>query len=471
MTEQIAIWWIRKDIRLEENPIVNWARDNKFVIIPLFILDSILLEGNYTNIKRNQFLFGGLASLHTNLQEKGGKLTILKGGIIESLKKVMASTGSNLILAEADYSSYSISRDKKIIQELPLKFIDSPAVLLPGSIVKKDGNPYQVFTAFRNEWIKKVQIPISSPNSQLGSILVPGSDIASENDQIYRSESTSTLFPPGEKKALIKLSEFTEGVSAPIYTYAINRDRLDKDGTSRLSPYIKFGMISPKKIVFQAFQAIRNAPNLEAQKSAEIWLNELIWRDFYIHILFHYPSVINTNFRKMNIAWDNDPKNIQAWKEGKTGYPIVDAGMHQLINTGWMHNRARMITASFLTKDLLVHWKIGEEFFMQNLIDGDPSSNNGGWQWTAGTGTDAAPYFRIFNPITQSKVCDPDGKFIRTWLPELSFLPDKYIHEPWKTPLEIQQKSNCLIGTDYPFPIIDHKFARERVLKAYGSKY
>ena len=204
-------------------------------------------------------------------------------------------------------------------------------------------------------------------------------------------------------------------------------------------------------------------------KSAETYLNELIWREFFIAILYHFPGVRTESFRAMyrDIPWENNREQFSAWCAGKTGYPLVDAAMRQLTGIGWMHNRTRMVTASFLTKDLLIDWRWGERWFMQHLLDGDPASNNGGWQWTAGVGTDAAPYFRIFNPISQSRKHDPDGVYIRYWLPELRAVPGDFIHEPWTMPADAQKAAGCIIGQDYPEPIIDHGWARERTLTAY----
>jgi deoxyribodipyrimidine photo-lyase len=244
---------------------------------------------------------------------------------------------------------------------------------------------------------------------------------------------------------------------------------MDLDGTARLSPYLRFGMISARECVSAAYQALRDAPDDSARKSAETWLNELIWREFYITILYHYPEVLKQSFREdlRDISWRNDEQEFDAWCEGQTGYPVVDAAMRQLKYLGWMHNRARMIVASFLVKDLLVDWRWGERWFMQHLVDGDPADNNGGWQWTAGTGMDAAPYFRIFNPILQGKKYDPNGDYVRRWVPELAGVPTKYAHTPWMMPPELQGQINCIIGRDYPLPIVYHGFARERALAAY----
>jgi len=276
-------------------------------------------------------------------------------------------------------------------------------------------------------------------------------------------------FPAGEMEARRRLEFFIEN---GIGGYDESRNRMDLEGTSALSPYLRFGMISARQAVWAARQAELAAGSAEARHGAEAWLTELIWREFYITILYHFPEVQRRAFRsKMrNISWRNDTQEFRAWAEGRTGYPVVDAAMRQLRQTGWMHNRARMISASFLTKDLLIDWRRGEKHFMRHLIDGDPAANNGGWQWTAGTGTDAAPYFRIFNPALQSLKFDPQGAYIRRFVPELRRVPDSFIHSPWEMSLDLQHQTGCLIGKDYPVPIVDHSMARERALLAYRAQ-
>jgi deoxyribodipyrimidine photo-lyase len=277
-------------------------------------------------------------------------------------------------------------------------------------------------------------------------------------------------FLPGEDEAQRRLDAFVDPGDQPVYRYSDGRNRLDQDGTSRLSPYLRFGMVSARQAVVSALSAVEAAPDPQAREGAETWLSELIWREFYVHILYHFPHVRGSSFRPEydQITWENDEGAFAAWCDGRTGYPVVDAAGRQLGQTGWMHNRARMIVASFLVKDLLVDWRWGERFFMQHLMDGDPAANNGGWQWTAGTGTDAAPYFRIFNPVLQGKRHDPEGTFVRRWLPELARVPHRYIHAPWEMPDDVQREAGCVVGQDYPLPIIDHAWARERTLAAYA---
>ena len=280
---------------------------------------------------------------------------------------------------------------------------------------------------------------------------------------------TETRFPPGEDEAQRRLMNFAHGDDAPIYHYAETRNRPDLAGTSTLSPYLRFGMVSARQAAVTGILAIQSSRNDTSRLGAQTWLNELIWREFFISILAYYPHVLKGSFRPEynNIPWCNDEPAFTAWKSGQTGYPIVDAAMRQLKQTGWMHNRARMIVASFLVKDLLIDWRWGQSWFMENLIDGDPAANNGGWQWSAGTGTDAAPYFRIFNPVLQGKKFDPQGKYVRRWVPELTSIPQKFIHAPWEMPEQYQTQIGFRLGIDFPHPIVDHSLARERTLEAY----
>ncbi|MEZ4616263.1 MAG: deoxyribodipyrimidine photo-lyase [Caldilineaceae bacterium] len=296
--------------------------------------------------------------------------------------------------------------------------------------------------------------------------------IASDPLPTFSTDLLNTLpFPPGENVAKARLSDFVKGSKAPIYDYAQNRNIPFDNATSQLSPYLRFGMISARLAALGAYTALENTSSAEKRKGAATWLNELIWRDFYITILAEFPHVRQGAFRAEYdaIGWINDQADFDAWSTGHTGYPFVDAAMRQLRTIGWMHNRARMVVASFLVKDLLIDWRWGERWFMQQLVDGDPAANNGGWQWSAGTGTDAAPYFRVFNPISQSEKFDAQGNYIRRWVPELEKVPNKFIHTPWKMPKTVQQSAECRIGSDYPAPIVDHKNARERALAAYKA--
>jgi deoxyribodipyrimidine photo-lyase len=455
-----AIWWIRRDLRLSDNPALQAALQNGLVI-PVYVMDPHLLAR--TPVRRQAFLYEGLQKLAEDLRTRKSCLTIRRGNPAEVLAAVLAESEAQAIFAEEDFTPYARQRDAQIANCLPLRLIQGQTVHHPADVIKADETPYTVFTPFSRTW--KASLP-----SQLSVLSAPGElptppPLPSEALPKF---VTHPSFTAGEAEAQSRLNAFLD---ERIYTYADNRNILDQEGTSQLSPYIRFGMLSLRQAAAGALTHMNEAPNSSAAKSAETWLNELIWREFYISILYHFPVVLRQSFRPdlQNVKWQNSPADLEAWQQGLTGYPVVDAGMRQLAQLGWMHNRARMITASFLVKDLLVDWRLGENWFKENLLDGDPAANNGGWQWTAGTGTDAAPYFRIFNPILQSKKCDPQGSYIRRWVPELAGVPERYIHSPWEMPDDVGKQAGCVIGKDYPAPIVDHFMARQRVLEVYGQ--
>ena len=453
-----AIWWIRRDLRLNDNPALKNALAHG-MLIPVFILDPALLEKPAP--KRQAFLMHGLRGLDSDLRSRGSHLVLRRGEPSEMLKRLAAETGADLITAIEDYSPYGRGRDKRVQKVLPLQLFQGQTLHHPNSVLKADGSPYTIFTPFSKAW-KALPLP-GGGTWAVPSKLPPMDEVPSE---AIPESNPPQEFPPGEAEALRRLEIFME---ERVFQYLETRDRMDQAGTSSLSPYLRFGMIAPQKLLAAVLSAINRAPEPGSRKSAETWLNELIWREFYNAILYHFPFVLqkafNANLR--GIPWRDAPDDLSAWQQGRTGFPVVDAAMRQLAATGWMHNRARMITASFLAKDLLINWQEGESWFMQSLVDGDPAANNGGWQWSAGTGTDAAPYFRIFNPILQSKKFDPQGNYIRRWVPELANIPQAYIHEPWLMPADIQESSGCRIGRDYPAPIVDRALSRERTLKAY----
>jgi len=470
---KVSIWWIRRDLRLSDQPVLDSALravGETGQILPVFILDPPLLNSPYLGEKRLAFLLGGLRALDADLRRRGSRLTVRHGPPGETLARLaweIESAGLELagIFAEADHSPYARQRDERVARDLPFQPVGSPAVLPPGAVLKPDGTPYTIYTPFNRAW--KVRLSQDSHSSIPAPTHINTLDWVTSLSIPAELHLPSTVpFPPGEEEAQRRLNYFLE---SGIRTYQVHRDRMDLDGTSCLSPYLRFGMLSPRQVVYTALAAIESAPDENAGRGVETWLNELIWRDFYIHVLHHFPGVRSRNFRSKEIYWQNDPGDFDAWREGYTGYPVVDAAMRQLCQSGWMHNRARMLSASFLTKDLLVDWRWGERWFMQHLVDGDPAANNGGWQWSAGTGTDAAPYFRIFNPVTQGLKFDPHGTYIRRWVPELRHVPETYLHAPWKMPIEVQRAAQCKIGTDYPAPLVDHAWARERALDFFGK--
>lgn len=464
------IWWIRRDLRLTDNLALQTAlvelSHQGGCLLPVFILDPKLIEGVNAASARLDFLFGGLRALNADLQRRGTRLLIRQGDPLTELTRLMVETEAALIIAESDVSPYARRRDAAIAAQLPLRLVGSPLVFPPGVVVKADGRPYTMFTPFARAW-KALPFP-GAPQPAPREF---GGQYAPHSLEIPLSQADNQLFPAGETHALARLHAFTQGHDAPIYRYHVTRNTLHATDTSCLSPYLRFGMISARQAAHAARQAIENTPDSVARQSAETWLDELIWREFFANILYHFPAVLRHSFRPdlHRIAWENNLAHFDAWCHGQTGYPVVDAGMRQLLATGWMHNRARMITASFLVKDLLIDWRWGERWFMQHLLDGDPASNNGGWQWTAGTGTDAAPYFRIFNPVNQGQKFDPLGLYVRHWLPELVSVPITYLHQPWLMPMDVQHAAGCVLGRDYPPPIVDHAAARQRVLQAYST--
>lgn len=465
----MVIWWMRRDLRLNDNDALRAALVHGEQVIPVFVLDPALLAAPDISDKRVAFLFGGLRTLDADLRARGSRLIVRRGDPATELARLMAETSAEAIYAEADPWPYGRQRDAAIAAQLPLRLTPGVTVHPADLICKADGAPYVVFTPFSRAW---KALPMPTP----ALLWTPPQRLPALPDQLHSlpipdepTLSSDVPFPPGEAEALRRLRAFASGITAPIRRYDEERNRMDLDGTSQLSPYLRFGMVAARRTAVAALHAIDKAIDAPARKGAETWLNELIWREFYMMILHHFPFVLDQAFREelRDISWRNDKAEFAAWCEGQTGYPVVDAAMRQLVTTGWMHNRARMIVASFLVKDLLIDWRWGERFFMQHLVDGDPAANNGGWQWTAGVGTDAAPYFRVFNPSLQGAKFDPEGDYVRRWVPQLAAVPPPTLHEPWTLPLARQHQLGVVIGRDYPEPIVDHALARERTLAAY----
>ncbi|MAU11347.1 MAG: deoxyribodipyrimidine photolyase [Anaerolineaceae bacterium] len=465
-----VIHWFRRDLRLQDNIALHHAIDSGQAVIPVFIFDDRLLTSPRVGAPRVKFMLKALHSLNDALAKYDAQLVIRRGDPVSVLSELVEKTGAEAVYFNKDYSPYARQRDEAIAKALKvdMQTFDDAILLPPGSVLKDDGNPYRVFTPFKKTWngidkpecVKTVfkKSAFADGLAQLSDEMPTLSDLG--------FDETIDMPEASEARAQALLEQF---IDADIKAYSETRNALVIDpfaadrptGTSYLSPYLRLGLLSPRKAYWTARDTYSRARNEDYKDSIATWVSELTWREFYMHILYHYPHVMARDFvdTYASLAWVDDEDHLQAWKDGQTGYPVVDAPMRQLKAMGWMPNRARMIVASFLTKDLLIYWKHGDVHFMQLLIDGDPAANNGGWQWAAGTGTDAQPYFRIFNPVSQSEKYASPG-YLRHWVPELADVPDKHIHAPWKMDPP---------PADYPAPIVDHSAARETTLAAFKA--
>ncbi|MBP7687385.1 MAG: deoxyribodipyrimidine photo-lyase [Thermoflexales bacterium] len=463
-----SIMWFRRDLRLADNPALS-AGIERGEVVPVFVIDPKLLQSERVGEKRIAWLVANLRALDAALRERGSQLIVRRGDPAKVLWQLAQETHSTQMLFNLDLTPYARQRDRRVALELEqnglsVEAFDDVTLHQPEDVVTMTGRPYQVFTAFKRAWLalpKPSAGEISTVPETLAVSLPPV-----ESLPLDFGEVAIDLPAAGEAAAINRLNDFLDET---VFGYAEGRNLLDRAATSFLSPYLRFGAISIRQAYWGAQAAIDLAEDAAAKAGAESWLNELIWREFYMALLYHFPHTIQRPLREhyTNFAWLDDEAAFAAWCEGRTGYPVVDAAMRCLNATGWLHNRARMIVASFLTKDLLIDWRKGEQYFMQQLIDGDSASNAGGWQWAAGVGADAQPFFRVFNPTLQGQRFDPDGTFVRQWLPELARVPDRLVHEPWKMTSLEQREAQCLIGQAYPAPIIDHHYARNRALQHY----
>jgi deoxyribodipyrimidine photo-lyase len=458
----MAIWWIRRDLRLTDNLALQAALSYGGAFVPVFVLDPHLLAKPAE--RRQAFLFAGLRALAQDLRALGSGLLIRSGDPVEELPRLAQELGGLPVFAEEDASPYARERDRLVGTRANLKLLPGVGGQALGAVLKADGTPYTVFTPFSRAW-KALPPPIPLARKPLSLPTLP----ALASDDLPNLPAPAN-FAAGEQEAQRRRDAFLDG---PISAYKDERDRMDLEGTSARSPYLRFGMLSARQAAQAARGAWLSAPIESARSGAETWLNEIdLARILPVHpVSFSGAYSRSLSSRQEKSFVGEQPRGPGCLQSGRTGYPVVDAGMRQLASLGWMHNRARMITASFLVKHLLVNWQEGEAWFIRQLVDGDPASNNGGWQWTAGTGTDAAPYFRVFNPILQGLKFDPLGAYVRRWVPELTGVPDKYIHTPWEMPAELERAASCRVGVDYPLPIVEHNLARERVLAVYQQAF
>jgi deoxyribodipyrimidine photo-lyase len=467
---QRIIVWLRRELRFNDNLALWTAVHDAREVIPLYILDpSAVLH----NPGKHRMIVEGLSALREKLRAAGGELIIRSGDPAPILATLLRETDAAGIYSTADYHPEIRRSDEKLRAllesegKLWRQFTDL-VIFDPAEIMTAGGEkPYTIFTPYRNAWRRrKGEIPPPLPKiSQLRTpLLDPGKlpvagKIAAGREQIR-------IVHTGEDEAAAAIKKFIFG---GISAYHRQRDLLAVDGTSRFSHHLSIGALSPRTLYAALHEAERTFRGLQ-REGLDAFLDQVIWREFYYQVLAHFPHVVESSFKPAfdDLPWGDRDDWYRAWCEGRTGYPIVDAAMRQLNKEGWMHNRGRMITASFLTKDMRIHWKRGEEYFMKKLLDGDVALNNGGWQWSAGSGTDAQPWFRIFNPTLQGKNFDASGAYVRYYVPELARVPDRFIHEPWKMPIDVQRRSGCIIGMQYPAPVVNHDEQRRMTMKSFG---
>ncbi|MFN8196535.1 MAG: deoxyribodipyrimidine photo-lyase [Nocardioidaceae bacterium] len=436
-----SLLWFRRDLRLGDNPALLTARDEG-PVLPLFVVDPALWRP--AGQARRAYLSAALRSLDGSLRDLGGRLAVLSGDPVERVVQAAREVGAERVHLAADFGPYGRRRDEDVEAALAQHGVEvvrtgSPYAVAPGRVRNKTGEPYKVFTPFSRAWAEHGwRAPVAAPDAAEWLTLRHGDDLPQEGWPDGMSAP-----PVGEAAALDRWSEFLDGA---LTDYDDDRDRPDRPGTSQMSPHLRWGAVHPRTLL--ADLGHRRSTGAASYRS------ELAWREFYADVLFHRPDSARDYLRPElgRMDYDEPGDALDAWKAGRTGFPIVDAGMRQLLATGWMHNRVRMITASFLVKDLHIEWQHGARHFMRHLVDGDLASNQHGWQWVAGSGTDAAPYFRVFNPTSQGRKFDPSGAYVRRWVPELADATDP--HEPGEV-------------DGYPAPIVDHAEERREALARY----
>lgn len=475
MKQRPVVVWFRNDLRLADNPALTAAVRTGAPIIPVYIYD---VNAAYApGAASRWWLHESLSALQSAMVKLGATLILRRGDEAETVRSIVQEVGARTVFWNRRYSAPQVEIDKNLKSELSegavsVKTFNASLLREPWEIETGSGTPYRVFTPF---WKKLKEIgpdrvsPLSAPKKLNSGKAVESEDLANWNlqpDNPNWSKKISVHWRPGEFSAINSLDSFLKNA---LDAYSDGRDRPDKELTSRLSPHLRFGEISPNQIWQKVQQGMSAGQFSEA--AGYKFLSEVAWREFSYSLLYYNPTIPEKPLRQEFAAypWRDDPDGLGLWQRGQTGYPIVDAGMRQLWQTGWMHNRVRMIVASFLIKDLLIPWQHGAAWFWDTLVDADIANNSASWQWVAGSGADASPYFRIFNPITQGEKFDPMGDYVRKFVPELKHLPNKFIHSPWKAPEAILADAGVTLGNNYNNPIVDHAHARNRALAGYSE--
>ncbi|MBI1214667.1 MAG: deoxyribodipyrimidine photo-lyase [Alphaproteobacteria bacterium] len=481
MSNAPVLFWFRGDLRLKDNPALRAALQTGRAVVPVYIHDEktpgIWKPGGASR----WWLHRSLGALAKDIKAAGlHPLVFLKGAADEELKKLVKATSATEVYWNRCYAPYAIARDKALKQDLKESGVavhSFAAALLfePWEIQNKSGQPYRVFTPFSKALLEKsgaIRPPLQDAvkGTKPAKPLAEGRPLEALGlmPEIKWYEGMAAQWQPGEAGAKKRLNEFLDG---GVGQYKAERDFPGREGVSRLSPHLHFGEVSPHTVWHAVSARIAKSKDGRFIANAQAYLRQLIWREFSWHLLYHAPDFPEQPWNKQfaNFPWMEDEDLLRRWQRGQTGYPIVDAGMRQLWRTGWMHNRVRMIVGSFLVKNLLLHWRAGEDWFWDTLVDADLANNAAGWQWIAGCGADAAPYFRIFNPVLQSRKFDAEGDYIRAYVPELKDMPAKYLHAPWEAPPDVLAEARVTLGETYPHPIVDHSEARNRALRAYDE--
>ena len=483
MLHRSALFWFRRDLRAFDNAALHAALTNSERVHCVFIFDREILDALEDKADRRvEFIWESVIELRAALETLGGCLHVLYGRARDAIPTLARALDVDAVFTNHDYEPDAAARDAHVAASLKSRGIvfetrKDHVIFEKDEVLTGAGKFFSVFTPYKSAWLKRLEAfyvkpyPVATHKARLAA---PSALASAEWGESAVVGPASALTDIGFQRSNLKTLNFPTGMSGGERLFAEFLDRIDRyadarnfpaiKGPSYLSTHLRFGTVSIRGLTAAAWQRWQ-----EGSRGAEVWLSELIWRDFYVHILHHNPRVVDSAFKpEYNaIRWSNDPERFAAWCDGRTGYPLVDAAMRQLNQTGYMHNRLRMVAASFLTKDLLVDWRWGEQYFAQKLNDFDLSANNGGWQWAASTGCDAQPYFRIFNPITQSRNFDEKGTFVRKYVPEVAMLSDKDIHAPWLTSPVEQRARGFTPGVDYPLPIVDHGEARAATLAEF----
>ena len=463
----VAIVWFRRDLRMTDNPALAAAAEAA-EIVPVFCFEDGLHSGRHRSTNRNAYLRASLQELDADLRAAGSRLHYRSGDPAVQIKRLAAECGAETVHVNRDHTVHARARDQRVQEALAgdgVELVGHAGVSCAeiASIETGSGDPYRVFTPFSRAWLAAGRRELATKPRKLSSPSGVAAGKLLSEDRLGISAGAKRIAAaagPGEAAG----RKLMHAAASSAADYEKVRDLPGLDATTRLSPPLHFGTVSARE--FETLLADKRSEGAKALR------RQVAWRDFWLNVIRNFPANRTEEYdeRFRGMRWNDDPDSLRAWKRGETGVPYIDAGMRQLLAEGWMHNRVRMAVASYLTKNLLIDWREGEAHFMEHLLDGDESQNNGNWQWAASVGADPQPYFRVFNPVRQQERFDADGVYVRRWVPELEEFPDQHLAEPWKAPEEVQQEAGCVIGDDYPQPLVDLKDSRAEAIERFGEQ-